>query len=119
MTLIEYITDHLQKPFAWGSNDCIHFAVGWIEIATKKDYLSEFKPWDSARTALLAVERAGGLEFQFNKHLTPIDPNYAHDGCVTVVERTAYIFSGAHIVSVGEDGLVFKKRSEAKCAWRY
>lgn len=117
MKLSDYITDHLQTPFQWGTHDCICFVVGWLELATGKDYLSQFKPWDSARSAVVAIERAGGLAHQFDLHLTRIDPNFATDGCVTIIDRTAYLFSGAYLVSVGEEGLQYRKRGEATCAW--
>lgn len=118
MTLPDYIQSHLQKPFKWGVNDCVLFAIGWLEIATGKDYLSEFKPWKSERAALRKVKKLGGLEAMFDKHLKRIDPNFAKDGDLTIYKGCAALFSGAHIVTVEKDtGLVFISRMEAEAAW--
>lgn len=117
-TLPDYIGAHLDKPFRWGANDCVLFAIGWLEIATGRDYLSEHKPWSSAKQAMRKVEKLGGLAHLFDANLERINPHLARDGDLCVVEGTASLFSGAHVVSVGEDGLIFKDRTEAACAWR-
>ena len=119
MTLPDYITAHLGRPFAWGDNDCILFAIGWLEHATGRDYLSPYKPWASAAEAIRKVAAAGGLEPLFDAQLERINPHMAVDGDLALIDRTAFLFSGPHIVSVGESGLVFLDRMEAKCAWHY
>lgn len=119
MTLADYITQHLGKPFAWGENDCVLFAIGWLEIATGRDYLSAYKPWSSAKEAVRKVDDAGGLESLFDANLQRINPNFAVDGNIALIDRTAFLFSGPHVVSVGESGLVFLNRMDAKCAWHY
>lgn len=118
MTLSDYITDHLGIPFAWGSNDCVLFAIGWLEHATGRDYLSPYKPWASAKEAIRKVDEAGGLESLFDAELHRINPHMAIDGDIALIDRTALLFSGPHIVSVGESGLVFLDRMDAKMAWR-
>jgi len=115
----EYITAHLDKPFAWGENDCIGFAVGWVEIATGRDYLSAHRPWANEAEAMRLIKRLGGLKKLFNTHLKRIEPNYARDGDITLIDKTVYLFSGSQVVSVGKTGLVFKSRQEAPCAWSY
>ena len=119
MTLADYITFHLDRPFAWGSNDCILFAIGWLEHATGKDFLTQHKPWTSAREAIRKVEDAGGLEGLFDAELQRINPHMAIDGDIALIDRTAFLFSGPHIVSVGESGLVFLDRTDALCAWQF
>lgn len=119
MTLADYIAAHLDKPFEWGSNDCVLFAIGWLELATGRDYLGPYKPWSSAKEAIRKVDDAGGLAPLFDANLERINPNLAADGDIALIDRTAYLFSGPHVVSVGESGLVFIDRMEAKCAWHY
>jgi hypothetical protein len=119
MKLATYIGSHLQRPFQWGENDCVLFTVGWIEVATGRDYLGAYKPWSSAKEAIRKVDAAGGLEALFDANLKRIAPNFARDGDVALIDRTAFLFSGSHVVSVGESGLVFLDRMEAKCAWRF
>lgn len=118
-TLATYITEHLGMPFEWGSNDCVLFAIGWLEIATGKDYLSAYKPWSTEREALRKMRDAGGLEALFDEQLQRVDPRMAVDGDIALINGTAFLFTGPHVVSVGESGLVFLNRMEAKCAWHY
>ena len=117
-TLPDYITAHLETPFGWGSHDCVLFAIGWLEISKGKDYLSQYKPWSTAKEALRTVDRLGGLEKMFSDNLEQIHPNMAQDGDITLINNTTFLFSGAQVVSVGESGLVFLNRMEAQCAWR-
>lgn len=117
--LPDYITSHLNTPFKWGEHDCVCFAIGWVQIATGIDYLAPHKPWSNKEEAHAIIERLGGLELMFDKHLKRILPGYAKDGDITLVDGTAYLFSGPQIVGPGKDGLVFKNRLEATCAWSY
>lgn len=119
MTLAGYITSHLGRPFKWGEHDCVLFAVGWLEIATGRDYLGQYKPWSSAREATRKVSDAGGLEALFDANLQRINPHLAVDGDLALIDGTAFLFSGPHVVSVGEGGLVFKSRLDAGAAWHY
>ena len=117
MRLSDYIEEHANKPFVWGKNDCCTFAVGWVQIKTGRDYLTEHRPWRTAKQASKKLRDLGGLFFLFNETLVSINPNMAKDGDLTVFDGTACIFSGRHIVSVGEDGLVFRERCGATVAW--
>ena len=121
MTLPDYIAAHLGRPFTWGSHDCVLFAVGWLELATGKDYLSQHRPWSTAREAIRKVDDLGGLELLFDANLERINPHLAVDGDLTLIDRTAFLFSGPHVVSVGESGLIFIDRMDEKCksAWHY
>jgi len=119
MTLADYITGHLGRPFQWGEHDCVLFAVGWLEIATGRDYLSPYKPWSTAFEAARKVAAAGGLDALFDEHLETINPHLAVDGDLAIIRGTAHLFTGAHVVSVGEEGLLFKDRLEAEYAWTY
>lgn len=115
----DYIAGHLKSPFKWGEHDCVTFAIRWVEIASGKSYLANYKPWTNEIEAIRRVKRLGGLEKVFDKNLKRIPANFAKDGDVAVVDGTAYLFSGVHIVGPGMDGLIFKNRMEATCAWSY
>lgn len=118
MILQEYITSHLTKRFKWGENDCCTFAVGWVEIKTGHDYLTEHRPWRTARQAARKLRDLQGLFFLFDENLKRIHPNMAQDGDLTVIDGTAAIFSGRHAVSIGINGLEYADRTRAECAWR-
>lgn len=116
-SLPEYIASHLSRPFKWGENDCVTFAIGWLEAKTGRDYLTQHKPWRTARQAAKKLRDLYGLFFLFDENLISIHPNMAQDGDLTILEGTACIFSGRHIVSIGEEGLVFRDRQCATAAW--
>lgn len=118
MTLAEYITEKLSTPFEYGVNDCILFTIGWVEIATGKKYLPE-KIWKDEKEALALVNGNGGLIAVFDKHFTPVEPNYATDGDLTIVDGIAYLFSGPSIVSISKTGLVNASRLLAIRAWTH
>ena len=117
MTLAQYITDRLKTPFAWGTHDCVCFAIGWLSIVAMEDLLAEYRRWKTEKKAKSIIKKLGGLELMFDKNLKRILPGYAKDGDVTLIDGTAYLFSGSQIVGPGKDGLVFKNRLEATCAW--
>jgi hypothetical protein len=119
MNLPIYIQTHIDKPFEWGSNDCITFSIGFLEIQTGRDYLTEHRPWRSAREARKKLIALSGLFFLLEQNLTRINPTMAQDGDLTIYQGAAHLFSGRHIVSVGHDGLVFADRAVAKEAWTY
>lgn len=116
--LPDYITARLSTPFAWGSHDCVCFAIGWLSIVAGRDLLAPFGTWHDERSAARAIKKYGGIEKQFDLHLKRIaSAHYAKDGDVTLVDGTAYLFSGPQIVGPGKHGLIFKSRMEAVSAW--
>ncbi|HQS59723.1 MAG: hypothetical protein B7Y56_02995 [Gallionellales bacterium 35-53-114] len=117
-SLADYITGKLSQPFEYGVNDCILFTIGWVEIATGKKYLPA-KLWKNEKEALRLIKKHGGLIAVFDKHYTRIEPNYARDGDLTIVDGIAYLFSGVSIVSVGQSGLLNKSRIIATTAWTF
>src|SRR4030067_603597 len=102
MTLPEYITSKLTTSFEWGSHDCVYFAIGWLSIKSDKNLLLPFGKWHDRKSAMRAIKKAGGLEKQFNMHLNIINPNFANDGDITLLDGTTYLFSGIHIVGPGQ-----------------
>jgi hypothetical protein len=116
MTLPEYIISKLNVPFEYGTNDCILFTIGWLELSTDKKYLPQEK-WNNEKQALRIIKKLGGLENQFDKHLKQIEPNFAKDGDLTIVDGISYLFSGSNIVSVSKNGLIYRNRMLAKKAW--
>lgn len=119
MTLADYITSKLKTPFEWGEHDCVCFAIGWVNIATGKDHLAQYRPWRSEIQAKRLIKKVGGIERMFDKYLKRIPAGFAKDGDVALIGDTAFLFSGAHIVGPSKSGLVFIGRMEATCAWSY
>ncbi|MES2910631.1 MAG: hypothetical protein V4718_04545 [Pseudomonadota bacterium] len=119
MTFEQYLGERLNAPFVWGQNDCILFAIGWLNIATGKNWLAALPHWSTAKEGLRIVQQIGGLQAEFDKKLSQIPPNLARNGDITLIGRTALLFSGRHIVAPGLQGLVFIDRTKAPCAWSY
>lgn len=119
MTLPEYLAANLERPFAWGSFDCVLFASGYVIPATGVDYLAGQPAWSTAKEALRILDGLGGLEAILDAYFTRTNPNLAKDGDLAMHERSVCLYSGAHIVAPGPDGLVFIERTRAKCAWQY
>lgn len=117
MTLADYIAEKLKQPFQYGVNDCVLFTIGWVELASGEKYLPK-KIWTNEQQALATLKRRGGLIKVFDKHFERIQPNYAVDGDIALVEDVASLFSASHCVSTGKDGLVFRNRLLAAMAWR-
>jgi len=118
MKLFDYIAQRLNTPFCYGVNDCILFTVGWLEHATGIKYLPSEITWSSEKKALAELKKRGGIENIFDNHFKRIEPNFASDGDIALVDGVASIFSGAHCVSVGSTGLRFQNRTLAQIAWR-
>ena len=118
MTLTDYITSKLSTPFQYGVNDCILFTIGWVEISTGNKYLPN-KIWKDEKEALRLIKKVGGLTKVFDEQFARINPNFAKDGDLTLVDGISYLFSGAKIISVSKTGLTYKSRLEAKQAWSH
>lgn len=118
MTLPDYIYANLETPFEWGRHDCVLFASNWVKEAAGLDCVDGLGTWSTAREAKAAIKRAGGLVPAIDARLTRIEPNFAQDGDIALQNGTVMIFSGAHIVGPGGNGLVFIGREKAECAWR-
>lgn len=117
MTLADYLTVHLAKPFVWGENDCVLFAARWAVIATGIDHLAGVPRWHGIREAVRLVNEAGGLQQLMDARLQRVAPHQAKDGDIALYGRCLCIVSGPHIVGPNVDGLVFISRMEAECAW--
>jgi hypothetical protein len=118
MKLHDYILSKLNEPFKFGVNDCVLFTIGWVEIDTGKKYLPT-KIWKDEKEALRLMKKNGGLIAVFDNNFKRIEPNFAKDGCLTVIDGIAFLFSGSKVVSVSDKGLVYRSRLLAKEAWSY
>jgi hypothetical protein len=117
MILSEYLTANLQKPFAWGEFDCVLFAARWANHKTGRNLLAGLPRWKTQRGAYRAIRFAGGLEKAIDERLKRINPHLAQDGDLALHKNAVCIFSGAHIVGPGPNGLNYIDRMEAEAAW--
>jgi len=115
----EYVQKHLTIPFEWGVNDCVTFSIGWGEIVRDEEILIQYLPWNNEQEAMDKIEMLGGLAVEFDKLFVRIEPNFANDGDLTVVNGCAMLFSGSKLVAPSHEGLKHLNRMETKCAWRF
>jgi hypothetical protein len=118
MTLADYITENLQRPFAWGSFDCALFAAGWVEHKTGRNPLEGIPAWSNKREAIKTIRAVGGLAAALDARFERINPHLATDGMLAMRKGAVMLFSGSRIVGPGWNGLVFVSRMEAEAAWR-
>lgn len=119
MTLSAYITSNLKTPFEWGRHDCVLFASAWAKSVIGIDYLEGVPHWSDAKSGMRIIKKMGGLKKIVDDRLVRINPNFANDGDIALCDDRLCIFSGAHIVGPGENGLIFTDRLKALCAWSY
>jgi hypothetical protein len=119
MTLADYIAANLSKPFEWGRLDCVLFARDWVRHATGIDHLAGYPAWHNEKEARRLMRKLGGLEALLDKHFDRIIPHLAPDGAIALHDGCLCLFSGAHIVGPGPEGLTFIDRTRAACAWHY
>jgi hypothetical protein len=117
MTLTQYITDRLHRPFEWGSNDCCTFVNGWLLERHGIDYLEGLRGWTSERTAARVLRRLGGLEVAMDDRFGRVEVPFAVDGSIGLIRSGLALFTGVYLVAPGPEGLVFVSREEATCAW--
>lgn len=121
MKFHDYVTQALTTKFEWGKHDCVTWAIGWGSIVTCVNLLEPYGTWTSKRGAIKAIKEVGGLLNAFNssKYLKSIHPNFATDGDIMLVGKSACLLSGQYLVGTGIDGLVFKDRALGRHVWTY
>ena len=126
--LAERVNAARHVPFAWGSHDCVHFAVDTAAAITGRAFGPLLPDYDDARSALRALRASGHEDLQgaVTAHLgEPIPPNFAQRGDLVLVPSgidawpaALAVCVGTHAVSPGEDGLIFMPMHRALAAWR-
>lgn len=120
--LFEFVDARLHMPFAWGTNDCIGFAVDWIELCTgERVFEAEH---DDAAGAAAALAKRGGIVQAITDVLgEPLPkPRGAQRGDIGLVEiegrQSAVVVIGADAVGPGENGLHSVPIDALTMAWR-
>lgn len=114
--LDQYIISKLSTPFEYGKNDCVIFAIGWLEILNGKKYLPE-KLWDSEQSAKVEILKNGSILAAVDREFDRIDINTAMDGDIGMRNGLLHIFVGSKIVAASKDGIIFFDRKLAEIAW--
>ena len=135
----KHLNEHASKPFVWGENDCALSAANAILSFTGVDLAAEFRgAYTDKRTAFAAIRRITGgstiadaAAWCAEKHgLVEYEyPLMAQRGDLVVMAQNAedaedklmagvVHLSGAHMVTVGEGGLVRISILNVRRAWK-
>ncbi len=73
--LSEYINTVKEKPFSWGSNDCIMFSIGAIEAQTGINYSKKYPKYKTKVKAYSIIDEyfKGDTDNAFHSILTSHD----------------------------------------------
>ena len=117
--LDDYIATHLHKPFEWGKNDCITFAMGAVKAATGIDHLRHIRKWNNAYTGkrvlikfLKHKDIVEAFDVRFRQHK---NSKKLKDGDLVLAENpdetsfskySALVFYKDKLLGVSEKGLI-------------
>lgn len=117
--LSEFVINSRQLPFAWGSNDCFHFAARWYDVITGRNVKegAEDVEYDDGLGAMRLVRRFGGMlslgTAAFGEPLAM--PLFAQRGDVLLIESTVInhfegqvfvVLDQSAMLGPGEGGMV-------------
>lgn len=118
------LAERMDRPFAWGSHDCVLFAADCVDACTGVDPAAHVRGTYACAASAARVMRAhGGLAALAAAALGPeVPPPFTQPGDVGIV-----ISDGRECLAVcigkgwqvpGEKGLVFFELGQATRVWR-
>ena len=127
--LNDYIDKRQNRPFKWGSNDCIMFSVGAIEAMTGVNHAKKYPNYRTKKEAYNVIKDCfnGDTDIVFDTIIgeSKENINFAKHGdiiCVIINDEKAYgvvADDGRSIWLVGETkGIIKYKISEGIKFWQ-
>lgn len=120
--LAAYIEECMDKPFAWGSHDCIMMAANWIERASGHRVFSS--TYADAEGAARKLKQEGGITEAISRVLGEplLVTKRAQRGDIAVVDCKGRLCAGIvlteFVAGPGAQGLVYVSRAQMHAAWR-
>jgi hypothetical protein len=120
--LVALLDARMRAPFAWGTNDCVSFALDAAQAQTGVDLRPRLGcTWSTRRRATQALARRGGLRAAVDGVLRRVAPAKAHRGDIGLAEGPdgpfLVVIEGDLLVGVALDGLVRLPRAALRYAW--
>lgn len=122
--LADYIEARRGVPFAWGVNDCAHFAAGALQALTGADPLGAWRGrWADEAQAQQVLQALGGIAWAARQLLgRPLrHPALAPRGAVVCARMAGVPILGVLLGPVwcapGAHGLEFRPAHEVRLAW--
>ncbi len=122
--LAALIAERLDRPFAWGPNDCASFAADSVFACTGFDALAELRGHRrNARQARTREAAIGGIPAALERAgFAPVLPCLAQRGDIVMLEQgrrpVLAVCNGEDAVAPGKKGLMHAPMSRALKAWR-
>lgn len=121
--LAVYVESRRHLPFAWGSNDCVTFAAGAVEVMT--GWRPTLSTWSGPLEAARTLAEHGGIEAAVNGigAFTPLDNLWQArrgDLLLTTQEHgpALAVCLGHCWAAPGQHQLSFGNLSDATVAWK-
>jgi hypothetical protein len=120
--LADYLAAAADRPFEWGTNDCVVFAADAVRAQTGADPLKGLPNWRSKVGAARALKALGGLEAAVDGVLTPVAPALARRGDISLVRQAdqslaLMVVEGETLAGPGANGVRRAPRSAMMKAW--
>ena len=121
--LFEFVASRQNTPFAWGSHDCVLFAVDCAHAMTGVDYAAPYRGYDSEFGAGRILVEYGGLRQLATANMGPeIPPTLARRGdwCLIMQDgrEALSVCMGLFLLAAGPTGLTLRPTCDAITAWR-
>lgn len=118
------LAERMDRPFTWGSHDCVLFAADCVEACTGVDPAAGMRgTYGTPIGAARVLKRAGGMEALAIEHLGPeVPPLMAQPGDVGIVRSAGVecfaVWTGAAWHAPAEAGLTPFPPECALRVWR-
>ena len=118
MTLHQYVSAALRRPFEPGRHDCACFVAGWVAIRTGADPMRGWR-YRTLRGGMQALRRRGFATLADAVSTMLPEAPRARPGDVVWIDGAALgICAGEHAYCVGEEGLRVVNMARASRFWR-
>ena len=128
--LVDHIDANRDRPFQWGTHDCMLWGASCVEAITGNDPAKSIRgTYDSALAAYRIIDSHGGFEETVEQWLPDASSNRIHSkmaqrgDLITTTDERGRMALGVcdthHGIFPGPEGLTFVKRgSLSSLAWR-
>lgn len=124
--MTEWIKEHGDDQFEWGTNDCCMFVGKFIKYMVDKDPSEPYQGrYTTQRGAIKALKKLGSITEAIDKHLSRVEVAYLQRGDIVLFRQddlgdTLGIKWSNGVYCVGYDGchIVQVPTTEIITAWR-
>lgn len=126
----EFVFKNKDKPFEWGSWDCILFSDAMVKAITGQNLLPKTWKWKTEKEAMQSISKYGnkkGLVHAINsavkkvKGIEQISVDYAQKGDFVVYKEESEltgIFDGNKVITPSDKGISAKYDANIIACWR-